>query len=63
MGIQIETKYKLGFHEVEFMEIDRIQNMVIVECLTRYQVKFCLSVILKNEETTKIIFRVKKKRI
>lgn len=56
-GVQLRTKYMFGSEKTEFLDADRIDNLLIHEFIYGSQVNYSLAFIVKGEERMALMFK------
>jgi len=56
LGIQLSTVYWTGRHADTFIDKDKIKDIIINEGITRCKVIFYMAIILKGEDSMRLVF-------
>jgi phosphatidylinositol glycan class H protein len=59
LGLQINTRYFFGFSRSRFVTTLEIHQIMILEGIRRFQVRFYLAVLVKDETELMVVFEVK----
>lgn len=63
MGIQVKTVYWGGSSVSRFINRLTIEDIIINEAISFWQIKSYIAILVKDEEKMVVVFEVKKKRL